>query len=229
MSVYALYRFFDADDVLLYVGLTTNPPERLKKHRGEKPWWPEIAQMHVEYHPTVAALKEAERNVIATEKPRYNVQHNRGNGPQKHDGNHSEPMRDGLVGRFFHSWRPIRPDESEYATIRGDLVLEWQGTVLERADGGYIVEFFSWWDGYPNGQKYVPANEVRNWTFYDSALEMQVGLRCRETYGRGTCGEECSHVAWIANRPTITVCHDCAASYSKVTAIVWRQGKPYLK
>jgi len=229
MSVFALYRFFDAEDVLLYIGLTTNPPARLKKHRDEKPWWQEIRQMHVEYHPTISALQAAEREAITNEKPKYNVQHNRGNRPQNPVANHCEPMHDGLVGRFFHSWRPIKEDESEHATIRGNLVLEWQGRVVDRDDTGYIVELFSWWDGYPNGQKFVPTNELIDWTFYDSALEMQVSLRCRETYGRGTCGDECSHVAWIDNRPTVTICCYCADSYSKVTAIVWRDGKPYLK
>ena len=36
-----LYRFFDADDVLLYVGITDKPGSRWEQHMREQPWWPE--------------------------------------------------------------------------------------------------------------------------------------------------------------------------------------------
>jgi len=64
-----LYRFFDAQNVLLYVGISINPPQRWNQHRVEKPWWMEVAQVTVEY-PEDAVM--AERLAIISENPRYN-------------------------------------------------------------------------------------------------------------------------------------------------------------
>jgi hypothetical protein len=71
----ALYRFFDADDELLYVGISRDPAERWKQHR-DKPWWRDVAMRVVEWHDDRPSAERAERKAIQTEGPRYNVQHN---------------------------------------------------------------------------------------------------------------------------------------------------------
>jgi predicted GIY-YIG superfamily endonuclease len=217
-SVFTLYRFYATDDTLLYVGLTTNPGQRFKKHRGEKPWWPEIARIEMEYHPTLAALQAAEREAITTEKPRYNVQLNRGNAAAKYEGNHSQP--EGLIGRFFHSYP--------------EGVREWQGHVIDRDGDLFIVELFSWWDGMPNGQKLVTVEQMQSWKFYDTAIEMQIADGCPES-DPDLCGGPVTHyldhrhweggIHWL--------CSSCVQRYpgfSHAKAIRWnRDGKPYLR
>ena len=47
-----LYRFFDHGGVLLYVGVTNNPPRRFAQHSSDKDWWDEVASITVENHPT---------------------------------------------------------------------------------------------------------------------------------------------------------------------------------
>lgn len=71
----ALYRLYDADEALLYVGIAVDPPVRLRIHSGEKTWWPQVARHTVEWHPDRPSAEVAEVAAIVTEKPRYNVEH----------------------------------------------------------------------------------------------------------------------------------------------------------
>jgi predicted GIY-YIG superfamily endonuclease len=48
----ALYRLFDTDGVLLYVGITRDTEKRWRQHALKKPWWPQVAERTVEWHPT---------------------------------------------------------------------------------------------------------------------------------------------------------------------------------
>lgn len=72
-----LYRLFDADDRLLYVGISLHAIQRATEHRRDKPWWPLVARMEFE-HLEVESRADAEaieREVIAVERPVYNVAH----------------------------------------------------------------------------------------------------------------------------------------------------------
>jgi hypothetical protein len=72
----ALYRHFGHDGKLLYVGLTNEPPVRLRKHRQDKPWWLDVRNTTYEYFDTRPEVQEAERRAIRAEHPAWNVQHN---------------------------------------------------------------------------------------------------------------------------------------------------------
>lgn len=72
----ALYRFFDAENELLYVGITCNPSARIKAHKSDKEWWADVASMTMEHFDTREELEEAERNAIRIERPRFNIIHN---------------------------------------------------------------------------------------------------------------------------------------------------------
>lgn len=72
----ALYRLYGADDRLLYVGVSNDPPNRMQQHAGDKPWWPEVARHGLEWLDTRDEALDAERLAIYTEKPKYNHTHN---------------------------------------------------------------------------------------------------------------------------------------------------------
>lgn len=76
-DVHVLYRFFNADGDLLYVGMTKNPGQRLAGHSSNQSWWREVANVTMEHCDTRAALKRAERDAIRNESPKYNVVHNK--------------------------------------------------------------------------------------------------------------------------------------------------------
>lgn len=73
----ALYRFFDADGDLLYVGISLNPWTRWKQHKSVKDWAEDVASSTIEWHDTREEALDAERLAIIDERPRYNVVHNR--------------------------------------------------------------------------------------------------------------------------------------------------------
>lgn len=72
----ALYRLRNSQGELLYVGISATPPQRWGKHAAEKEWWPEVADLSLEWFDTRTEARAHEEAAIKTEKPRYNVVHN---------------------------------------------------------------------------------------------------------------------------------------------------------
>jgi len=73
MSEQTLYRFFDKDNVLLYVGISINAYNRAKQHKADKEWWPDVVQITLETYPDRATVELQEKQVIAAESPKYNT------------------------------------------------------------------------------------------------------------------------------------------------------------
>jgi predicted GIY-YIG superfamily endonuclease len=72
-----LYRFFDADDQLLYVGISLNAAMRASQHRADKAWRPDVIRMEVERIPGERSdAIAAEADAIRREQPLHNVTHN---------------------------------------------------------------------------------------------------------------------------------------------------------
>lgn len=68
-----LYRFWDADGVLLYVGISVRPWQRWREHRGDKPWWEEVVSVTLESFATREEVAAAEAIAIRSEGPRHNI------------------------------------------------------------------------------------------------------------------------------------------------------------
>ena len=75
----ALYRHFDINDNLLYVGIALKPLSRLEAHKSSSSWIEDVANIKVKWFENrVTALIEEEL-AIKTESPKYNIAHNSGN------------------------------------------------------------------------------------------------------------------------------------------------------
>jgi predicted GIY-YIG superfamily endonuclease len=124
-----LYRWFDANGKLLYIGITTDPEARERHHRSGSWWIRWASRCDVEY-PQVLSLVDAERDelrAITTEGPVFNKQ-----------GVHDPFQRvaaylDGLginpydyADRFPHAGRP-------YVENPRDVVVTIRLTVSEKA------------------------------------------------------------------------------------------------
>ncbi|WP_428956179.1 GntR family transcriptional regulator [Streptomyces sp. cg35] len=72
----ALYRLYDENDRLLYVGMSNEPKERMKAHAADKTWWPEVATRDFEWFGTRAEAAQAEIEAIRGEQPIHNHTHN---------------------------------------------------------------------------------------------------------------------------------------------------------
>lgn len=71
-----LYRLYDADGGLLYIGQSNDPWQRFRSHRHDSAWWVHRAvRGRISVFPDRAAAKAAEREAIKAERPRYNIHH----------------------------------------------------------------------------------------------------------------------------------------------------------
>lgn len=68
-----LYRFYDADDRLLYVGITNETGRRFKQHSVSQVWWAEVTTTSTEEFATRLEAATAERAAIAAERPVHNI------------------------------------------------------------------------------------------------------------------------------------------------------------
>lgn len=67
-----VYRLYDTDGELLYVGLSLCPHYRIPTHRG-RTWGKRIASHTLEWFDDREAAKTAERHAITTEQPLHNI------------------------------------------------------------------------------------------------------------------------------------------------------------
>jgi len=74
----SIYRYFDRDDILLYVGSTRAGLARNQHHSIHQFWWPLVSRQEVEHFPTQAEARERERALISELRPAFNQRHNPG-------------------------------------------------------------------------------------------------------------------------------------------------------
>jgi DNA-binding transcriptional regulator YiaG len=72
-----LYRAYDRNGDLLYVGISLSTINRASQHQRDAAWFSEMARMEVELFDTREAAVAAEQIAIKTEEPKHNVCHNR--------------------------------------------------------------------------------------------------------------------------------------------------------
>ena len=67
-----LYRFYSGD-VLLYVGISADPPVRFDTHRHLQPWWTEATRATLKHFATLAEALAAETKAIKAERLHHTV------------------------------------------------------------------------------------------------------------------------------------------------------------
>lgn len=96
-----LYRMFDENGVLLYIGLSMNVAYRASQHRAQKAWWPDVSRVEIEKHP-LSVLRQEEADAIASESPLHNIaltEKPRRHQPQKR-GEPSDPAAADRARRY---------------------------------------------------------------------------------------------------------------------------------
>ena len=73
---HALYRYFDAERILLYTGKSGEYAVRELAHIARSEWMQFAASSTIERYPTPGELAAAERGAIRTEHPIFNKRHN---------------------------------------------------------------------------------------------------------------------------------------------------------
>lgn len=70
-----LYRHFNKDGALLYVGISLSALQRLSQHGNGSEWFDHIAHVTIENFPNRIAAERAEKKAIQTERPTHNIAH----------------------------------------------------------------------------------------------------------------------------------------------------------
>jgi len=102
----ALYRFYDADGCLLYVGITHDIEERWAQHAHYKTWWLDAVRHTVDWFGTRTPAHTAEVVAIRDEKPIYN-------GPARGGGDwrkRTRPVRAADAAEIQEALRRVRED-----------------------------------------------------------------------------------------------------------------------
>jgi excisionase family DNA binding protein len=79
-----LYRHFDAEGSLLYVGISLSFVNRLSQHKDHSHWFDKISRVEVRSFPTRQKALEAEKAAIQNENPKFNIAHSKSKVVQIH-------------------------------------------------------------------------------------------------------------------------------------------------
>lgn len=80
----ALYRLYDAEGSLLYIGITYDLSKRWTSHSYEKTWWHLVTRKEHQWFEDRTQAEEAEKAAVAAEHPRYDATHRLGAGAKKY-------------------------------------------------------------------------------------------------------------------------------------------------
>lgn len=69
-----LYRHYDENGTLLYVGVSLSAINRLAQHRSSAIWYDQIAKIEIETYPDRKSVLRAEKDAIQKEHPLFNIQ-----------------------------------------------------------------------------------------------------------------------------------------------------------
>jgi hypothetical protein len=140
----ALYRHYDADGALLYVGISLSPMARTGQHSMDACWFDSVSSISIEWHENRSAALDAECIAINFENPRHNVKREQGRlkalvcwlheGP-KHQGMNTASEIIETVGReAMQAHFDVQPRVLRHYAKIGRLPAAWFD-LLERLTG----------------------------------------------------------------------------------------------
>jgi predicted GIY-YIG superfamily endonuclease len=72
----SVYRYYDAEGRLIYVGVTSRGPQRQAQHAITAEWWPHVRAQDVEHYDNRETALRREKWLIERHRPPFNRQHN---------------------------------------------------------------------------------------------------------------------------------------------------------
>lgn len=75
---HTVYKLYDGNERLMYVGITSRGPKRLVEHHKHKWWFGQVEQVEFEKFETRSQSAHREAELIKRYAPLYNIQHNQG-------------------------------------------------------------------------------------------------------------------------------------------------------
>jgi predicted GIY-YIG superfamily endonuclease len=153
-----MYRLYNADGTLLYVGISWSALSRITQHKTDKPWWTTVTRVDITTIPgDRAAAESAERHAIHTEQPLHNVVHNR-----------------------TRTERPavIVPNTTPNSIIGYGILTDDHGGLQGQitaiiADQYVAIDTFSWLTGTYYETRILPLDQITTWHLYSDLDRFQ--------------------------------------------------------
>lgn len=105
-----LYRHYDRDGRLLYVGISLSTFARLRQHKDKSPWFDDVAAITIERFRTRAEAAKAECKAIKLEKPKWNAVHATGAAIGMDEKQSSAEIPSHLLPFAPGEWRKFLPE-----------------------------------------------------------------------------------------------------------------------
>lgn len=144
----ALYRLYDANGELLYVGISDDPHGRMSGHASDKPWWPDVARKTLVWYAHRTQADTAETIAIGLERPRYNKAKRYVRLPEQSFPERAA-HRERPAARMPVPATPVTPPDADsddyYEYRRPDPGREWYTDLPEQWPADMWVR--TWWSG----------------------------------------------------------------------------------
>lgn len=150
----AVYRLWDAEGNLLYVGSSYDPDKRCAVHR-RAPWWEHVASRTEEWHSTRGVAYRAETKAIHSEAPRFNSMGTPAYGAE------CSRRQQAMASRLSVKCKVA----AQALKVRSRVAAEWlaKGHCEDRATAeGMLAEraFKEASGAFPNGVEYPPLDAI---------------------------------------------------------------------
>ena len=127
-----LYRFFNDQGQLLYVGISNNWQQRLKQHYKDSDFHYEASVITLERFATRAEVEAAERQAILSENPVYNKQHN----PNFEDATKH------LTKIKYWVYSDLQPDDQHIGMVNELKRIFTSDPLWQKKTAGFIAYYF---------------------------------------------------------------------------------------
>ncbi len=184
-----LYRLFDADGELLYIGISYSAIARFAQHKATQPWAGDVCRIEIETHDVSRReIEDIESAAIRDEKPKHNIAKRLGGSRWS---NRRDPHSE-----FDHSWPAFHPNLTDhYWAVRHHLPelldkMAAEGSTQRDLDG--MINEILWSHTCPDAHhecederwdeempvEYPFARRPDGWCYYECRL-CQKQFRCR--------------------------------------------------
>ena len=158
-----LYRHYDKDNTLLYIGISLNSIARLNQHKEHSDWFKDITVVKIETFYTRDAALEAERTAIIVEKPLHNVHHNRAIKMPTYRQKY-ETARDEVTARVVDKFDPL------YTLSQASILLGFSVIKLKEFHAKGKINFLTIGHkhhSYKGVKRKLPDYRVSGWQIID--------------------------------------------------------------
>lgn len=185
-----LYRLYDADGTLLYVGISYSAIARFAQHKTRQPWIGDVCTIAIETHDVSRReIERIEADAIRDEKPKHNIAKRSGGGsrlsamPEPHsEFDHSWPAFHPELEAHYWAVRHHLPELIDKMAAKGSTQRDLDGMINEILwshscpDAHHECEDHRWFDEMPT--EYPFARRPDGWCYYECRL-CQKQFRCR--------------------------------------------------